>query len=98
MYYRTQESQRRSDDLEFRPVKRPRGFLVFRDEHHVRASAARKGQSKYSRHQLQRPPDLTNRLGQANYSLNPEIRYKRIFYEVKISFHLKNHSLNPAIR
>ena len=29
---------------------------------------------------LQRPQDLTNRLGQANYSLNPEIRFNRIFY------------------
>ena len=46
---------------------------------------------------IQRPPDLTNRLGQANYSLNPEIRYNRIFYEVKIFFHLEIHSLNPAI-
>ena len=35
---------------------------------------------------LQRPPDLTNLLGQANYTLNPEIRYNRIFYEVKFIF------------
>ena len=54
---------------------------------------------------IQRPPDLTNRLGQANYSLNPEIRYNLIFYEVKFfslekSFvkpgnSLKTDSLNP---
>ena len=55
------------------------------------------GEKTGKHYSVQRPPDLTNRLGQDNYSLNPEIRYYRIFYEVKIFFHLKNHSLNPAI-
>ena len=59
----------------------------------------------YEAEGLQRPPDLTNWLGQANYSLNPEIRYNRIFYEVNFfSFEklfvkpgnsLKTDSLNP---